>query len=314
VSESFTFTVPVAVPTNVVLLWPTASVATALGTERYIWQADTNAVWYELYVTRDSALFADRWFTLSNSVVDSATTNFAVDLKGHSPGVYQWWVRGWSPDGLGPWSRAGSFSLTNPLPPGAVTLLTPTNNATLATRFPQLSWSNSVPSADWFHVGMTRDNRWYVDQWIEGATNWTAATALPAGTYFWWVLQTYNSGGSGGFGLGSRDFTFTIPFAVPTNITLLSPLGGATTNSTQRYTWQADPAAVWYELYVARNGSTFADKWLMLTNSVVDGATNAFALDVSGHSAGRYQWWVRGWSPDGMGPWFGSLPFEIQAP
>ena len=310
VSEGFTFRVPIAVPTNVVLLSPTASVAPALETQRYTWKADPAAVWYELAVARNGALFADRWFTLSNSVVDSATGNFAVDLQGHSPGIYQWWVRGWSPDGLGPWSSAASFSLTNALPPGAVTLLSPTNYAVLGTRFPQLVWSNSFPPADSFHLLMARDDRLFFDQPVGGVTNWTVASPLSAGTYIWWV-QTRNSGG---FGPASRGFTFTIPFAVPTNITLLSPLGGVTTNPTQRYTWQADPAAIWYELYVARNGSTFADRWLLLTNSVADGATNAFGLDVSGHSPGRYQWWVRGWSPDGIGPWSGSLPFQVQAP
>jgi hypothetical protein len=98
---------------------------------------------------------------------------------------------------------------------------------------------------------------------------------------------------------------------VPTNIVQLSPTGGVAAGSTQRYTWKADAAATWYELYVLRNGSAFGDHWYTLTDSVVDSATGNFAVDMSGHTSGSYQWWVRGWGPDGVGPWSGNLSFLV---
>jgi hypothetical protein len=76
---------------------------------------------------------------------------------------------------------------------------------------------------------------------------------------------------------------------VPGAITPVSPSGSVATGSTQRYTWKADAASTWYELYVVRNGSAFGDHWYTLTNSVVDTATGNFAVDVSGHSTGTYQ-------------------------
>ena len=273
-------------------------------TQRYTWKADTHAVQYELYVTRNGSLFCDKWFTLSNSVVDSATGNFAVDVSGHSGGSYQWYVRGWGSSGLGPWSRPMNFSLGIP---GAVALLTPTNNASLSSRQPALTWSQSFPAATWFQLYVTRNGSTYLDQWIQGATNWTPTADLPAGSYSWWV-QTYSSGGLGPW---STNSTFTILSAVPAKMVLVSPRGSMAVNSTQRYTWKTDANATWYELYVTWNGSVFADKWFALSNSVVDSATGNFAVDVGGHVGGSYQYYVRGWSPDGFGAWSDPLGFSL---
>jgi hypothetical protein len=32
---------------------------------------------------------------------------------------------------------------------------------------------------------------------------------------------------------------------------------------------------------------------------------------VNGHVNGTYQWWVRGWGPDGYGQWSGNLTFQV---
>ena len=98
---------------------------------------------------------------------------------------------------------------------------------------------------------------------------------------------------------------------MPGALTLLSPSGSVAASSTQRYTWKADVAATWYELYVARNGSPFGDHWYTLTDSVVDTATGNFAVDVSVHGTGTYQWYVRGWGPDGLGTWSSSMTFQV---
>jgi len=91
---------------------------------------------------------------------------------------------------------------------------------------------------------------------------------------------------------------------------VISPTGSVNVSPTQRYTWQADPAAAWYELYITRNGAVFSDQWYAATNSVVDSTTGRFAVDVNGHGAGSYQWQVRGWSADGLGPWSAGLSFQ----
>ena len=133
------------------------------------------------------------------------------------------------------------------------------------------------------------------------------ASGLPGGTYTWYV-HPWNEVG---YGPWSTNSTFTIQTAVPSVITRVSPSGSVMAGSTQRYTWKADAAATWYELYVSSGGSVFCDQWYTLTNSVVDSTTGNFAVDVNGHGSGTYQWWVRAWGPDGYGPWGDSLSFRV---
>ena len=300
-SQGSSFTIPLNIPTVVTLLAPTGNAA-ASSTQRYTWKADSAAVWYELYISKDGAPFSDRWVTLANSSVDSATGNFALDVSGHAPGNYQWWVRGWSPDGIGPWSSAGSFSI------GAVSLLTPSNNAVLQTRQPVLAWTQSDPAGTWFHLYISHNGSAYLDQWIQGTTNWTASADMPGGDYTWWV-QSWSPAGAGPWSAGGA---FTIQTAIPSAITLISPAVSVPGNVVQRYTWKLDPAATLYELYIVRNGQLFYDQWIASTNSAVDSATGNFAVDVSGHSPGTYQWYVRGYSPDGLGVWSSVLIVQVQ--
>ena len=306
-STNSSFTIPVAIPTSIVLVSPAGSIP-AGPTQRYTWKADAAAVWYELYVIQNGKVLCDKWLTLNSSVVDSATGNFAVDVSGHTGGSYQWYVRGWSPDGLGQWSSMGSFTMSPPPPPGAVTLLAPANNANVLVRQPAFTWTASSPGASWYYLYVARNGGKYLDQWVQATTNWVVTSGLPGGTYTWSV-RPWNEAG---YGPSSTNSTFTIQTAAPGAITLVSPLGSVPAGSTQRYTWKADAAATWYELYVVRNGSAFGDHWYTLTDSVVDTATGNFAVDVSGHTSGNYQWYVRGWGPDGLGGWTTSLTFQIQ--
>src|ERR1017187_1822452 len=306
-STNSTFTIRTNVPGKIVLISPIGSAPPAT-TQLYTWQADAAATWYELYVAQNGQKLCDSWFSLSNSVAPSGSGDFAVTIGGHTGGSYQWYVRGWSPDGLGPWEPSpASYTMAAPLPPGPVTLLTPTNNAIVPVRQPEFTWTASSPAADWYDVYVARNGSKYVDQWVEGTTNWVPASGLPGGSYTWWV-HPWNAAG---YGPWSTNFTFTIKTAAPGAITLVSPSGSVAAGSTQRYTWKADVAATWYELYVSKSGGVFCDKWYTLSNSVVDSTTGNFAVDVDGHSTGTYQWWVRGWGPDGLGPWFSSLTFQV---
>ena len=297
-STASTFVIPLQMPGTVDPITPSVS-ANSSAVQRYTWTADPAATWYELIIDRNGAAFLDKWFALSNSVIDPATGDFAVDVSGHGMGAYQWRVRAWSPDGYGPWSTETAFNI------GAVTLLTPTNNASFLTGRPQLAWSQSDPTATWFYLWLNRDGSKYLDLWLEGATatNWAPAADLPAGTYTWWV-ETWNSSG---YGPWSQAGTFTVQ--VPGAITLVSPAANVAPAASQRYTWQADSLASWYELAIDKDGQSFFDQWFTLSNSVVNPATGQFAVDVSQRAMGTYQWRVRGWNSSGYGQWSGSQTF-----
>jgi hypothetical protein len=306
-STNATFTIPLAVLGALALVSPTGGSVPSSLKQLYTWQADAAATWYELYVVQNGQKLCDSWFTLSNSVAQSGSGDFAVEIWGHTGTNYQWWVRGWGADGLGPWSGPGSYTMPAVPPPGPVTLLTPANNANVLVRQPEFTWTASSPAASWYYVYVVRNGSKDLDQWVAGTTNWVPPAGLAGGNYSWWVLPWSEAG----YGSWSANSTFTIQTAMPGALTLVSPAGSVAAGSTQRYTWKADAAAIWYELYATRNGGVFCDKWYTLTNSVVDSATGNFAVDVSGHTGGSYQWWVRGWSPDGLGPWSSNLTFQV---
>ena len=186
-------------------------------------------------------------------------------------------------------------------------LLTPTNNATAALRMTEFTWTASSPAADWYYLYVVRNGTRFLDQWVAGTTNWVVTNGLPGGTYTWWVLP-WNAVGPGPW---STNFTFTIQPAVPCSITLKQPDLTPQPPGTVRYTWRSDPAATWYQLYVVQSGRVLCDKWFNSSISVVGSATGDFAVDVNGHTNGGYDWWVRGWGPDGLGTWSTNLTFQI---
>ncbi len=77
-----------------------------------------------------------------------------------------------------------------------VVLTTPQDGAILEDRRPQFSWSESTPAATKYYLWISRNGTNYLNKWIVGATNWVAPTALPAGTYTWWV-QSWSPAGYG---------------------------------------------------------------------------------------------------------------------
>jgi hypothetical protein len=182
---------------------------------------------------------------------------------------------------------------------GAVALAVPLDGASLQASPPQFSWSQSDLAATKYYLVLNRDGSQCLTQWIEGATNWTAPTALPAGNYTW-AVETWTESGNGPW---STNSSFTVPATLPSTIALLSPSGTAALNGTQRFTWTADPAATRYELRIERDGSSYFNRWFSLADSVMDGATGSFAVDLTGIGTGTYFWWVRGSSPAGDGPW-----------
>ncbi|HOX56116.1 MAG TPA: Ig-like domain-containing protein [Candidatus Paceibacterota bacterium] len=205
-----------------------------------------------------------------------------------------------------------SCTITQEAPvPGAVALAMPLDNATLQSARPQFSWTLSEPVAAKYLVSIDRDGSRYLEQWVEGATNWTASADLPTGNYTW-AVQACDAAGIGSW---STNSSFAVQATAPGNIVPLSPSGVVAVSGTQRLTWRADRAATSYEVYIERNGALFVNRWFTLTESVVDPTTGTFAVDVPGMGAGTYLWWVRGSSPAGTGPWSDRLKvFLYRAP
>jgi len=180
---------------------------------------------------------------------------------------------------------------------GAVALAVPLDGASLAAFPAQFSWAQADPVATKYNLVLNRDGSEYLTQWVEGATNWTGPTTLPAGDYTW-AVQTWTESSNGPW---STNSSFTVPAGLPNAIALVSPSGTATANGSQRFTWTVDPAATRYQLVIERDGSVYFDRWFEVVDSFVGSPT--FSVDLAGIGAGTYFWWVRGSSPAGDGPW-----------
>jgi hypothetical protein len=267
----------------------------------YAWYApDDYTSWYELLILTNNKTYSDTWHTVSPTDLQTSTngqlTQLDLTLKNQPSGVYSWRVRGWSSDGLGPWSTTMVF--TNRLAaPGTVTILTPASGAVISNSLPECSWQNNGnPTRNFVHL--IRNSSVYTTQWVDGATTWMPTNKLPAGNYTLWLVA-WNPDGYGKW----SSTSFTVPVRKPGKPVLLGPVGTNCDSSPMTYTWAADANATWYELAIVKNSSTIVDRWFASTASL-SSDPSVFEVDVpEQHGAGNYSWWVRGWSPDGYGAW-----------
>jgi hypothetical protein len=103
-----TFTIASNTPGQVALGSPSGAAAADF-TQTYTWQQDPYASWYELCVLRGNGLFLDEWFSVSQ--LNPSGGQLSIEVPNHKTGSYRWWVRGWSLDGMGPWSSANTFNI-----------------------------------------------------------------------------------------------------------------------------------------------------------------------------------------------------------
>jgi len=246
----------------------------------FMWNTGDHATYYQVYATRNRQEY------FSAFVAGNSTTTYQ-----HSAalqyGDYKWWLQSWNPDGSA-WSGSMDFMYGKVQPIGPQGLIT--------DRTPTLSW-DALAGATWYNVRLVRDGVPYDDRWVN-VTSWTPGADLPHGTYSWWVCAW---GPGMGIGPWSDQTTFTIERNPPAAIDLHSPTGGvAVTSASVDYQWGSDNHATWYQLWSGQNGIGFHQKWYSAA-TVVSGVTAT--VSVADHMWGEYQWYVRGWGPDGLGNW-----------
>ncbi|MCX7590677.1 MAG: immunoglobulin domain-containing protein [Kiritimatiellae bacterium] len=190
-SDAQSFFIPVAIPSRIAQIYPCGSVPTNRPT--FVWIEDEGATRYELRLNRGGS-------TYLKARVEADTQ--LLSPRELAVGLYKWWVRGWSPDGFGPWSTGMEFSygIPEPVCPAGVVS---------DTRSPEFVWND--PAADTgrrYCLQVTRNGRKYRTIWVEGGTSWVMDRELLPGNYAWWV-RTWSSSG---YGPWSRRVNFVIPF------------------------------------------------------------------------------------------------------
>jgi hypothetical protein len=62
---------------------------------------------------------------------------------------------------------------------------------------------------------------------------------------------------------------------------------------------------------VVKAGKIILDQWSSTTQSAINPNAGQYSADMSRFRNGNYTWWMRAWSPDGMGPWSKGMPFSL---
>lgn len=192
----------------------------------------------------------------------------------------------------------------NPPPPSAVEPIYPSGGETVDTRTPTLRWTPTGDTETWYRLVVRLDQVTYLDQWIQGV-EYDLSDELGPGSYHWQVHPWSPQG----FGPSSAIASFEVQAEIPGLPALLEPYDQQV-GSTLVYRWQVDPTATWYQFVTARGETEFHREWYHISELVVvDGVAE---ITVAEHQWGSYHWYIRGWGPEGMGPWAGAT-FEIDA-
>jgi len=284
-----TFTVTSAPPEAVTQIAPTGAIAS--GDATFAWSAARYATHYQLFVQRNG-----RKYSLQSLVGNTSTTYQHTATLAY--GDYSWWVQSWNPDGS-QWVGGMDFTYGIPQQTGP--------QGTVTDRTPQFTW-DAVAGATYYNVLLYRNNVAYDSKWVQ-ATSYTPAADLAHGAYQWWVRAWGPTVGIGGW---SDGLSFTIEKMLPNSVEPMSPTGGVTVAAgSVNYQWSADDHAVWYKLWSGRQGRTVVNKWY-LGADVVTGSTAS--VNEPGHGWGEYEWYVRGWGPDGYGKWSDGGEFNCGRP
>jgi hypothetical protein len=209
----------------------------------------------------------------------------------------------------------------------APTFLTTSGGDFPDARRPSFTWS-AMASATWYQIWINRNGQTYETRWVSGATTWTpSVNGLPGGSYQWWVRPWSPATGCGAW---AGPASFTISTAVPGELTQIAP-EEVQADRDLTYRWQKDENATWYRLFVGRGGAgIWHDKWFELSGtgeaaanpgganlgaakpiqSVPQGAIES-NLPTFQWAGGACEWWLRGWGPDGYGPWTGPKAFSV---
>lgn len=275
-------------PQKAVNLWTSDGSVATNRTPTLTWSDPLgNATWFRIYLQGPTGGVEDSW-------VQQAWYPVGTELPA---GTYSWWVYSMNLFGNGGWAGPSSFTIEHQLP-GAVAPSSPVGLQTAVDRRPQFSWQ-AAANASWYHLWVNRvGGGKYTEKWVQApATTWVLDVDFRGGDYEWWIAG-WNADGYGDWSTG---MLFSIPNSQPGVMELVSPTGGVSVaTGTVTYQWNADPRASWHELWCAQNGTTFADNWYRATG-IVSGPTAS--TTISGHGWGAYDWYVRGWGPDGMGDW-----------
>ncbi len=285
-SSAYKFTItPPAVPT---LTAPTG--ASSNMTPTFTWSASTDATHYDLWVNN----------TTTNQIQiirqQNITTTSYTSVSALPLGSYVAWVQAFDSTGNSAgWSSTLGFTITGPAAP---TLTAPTGTSTNA--LPTFTWTSTTGATryDLWVANLTTGQGQIIRQQNVATTSYTAAAALPAGSYDAWV-EAYN----GAIALGGWSTGLTFSIAAPAAPALTGPAAIITT-TTPTFTWNASTDATQYDVWA--NNTTTGQAQIVRQTVTTTSFTPAAALP-----RGQYVFWVRAGNAGSFGSWGSGASFLI---
>jgi hypothetical protein len=198
-------------------------------------------------------------------------------------------------------------------PPGPATLITPTG--TIEDNVPTFIW-HEVATATWYKLRVDHKiNGNVINTWFRAADICDGSTCeaapevtLDDGPHTWWV-QTWNDAG---YGPWSDGLSFVVGVCSLPDVPTLSSPTGVISDTTPTYTWNEDPLATWYYLWVDGPLGNIYRQWYR-AGDVCDGLT-CEVTPTEALGDGTYTWWLRAWNACGNGPWSPGVEFTLGEP
>lgn len=210
-SETWSFTITTQGPIPPTLVSPANGSTIGSNKPAFDWNDVNGAVMYELIVDNSSGFGSPEINQPSLSVSNYTAMSSLAD------GTYYWKVR--SKDNLGNWGAwSGAWNVTiKTVGPGAPTLVSPTDAGTTNDITPAFDWSDVSGAASYELI--VDNNSGFgspeIDQVSLTASNYTAASSLADGTYYWKVRCKDSVGN---WGAWSGVWSFIISTTVPTPV------------------------------------------------------------------------------------------------
>jgi hypothetical protein len=260
------------------------------------WNAVAGASTYRVQVSENS--------DCSSPFFDDTILSSSILL---SPGkTYYWRMNAKNAVGTGSWSAIWSFS-TVPAAPGAVTLVSPTDNAVNIPINTTVMW-NGLPGSSKYYWQISTDpqfNTFVKKDSSVTDTIGSCGTLFNDMTYFWRVRAS----NAGGAGIWSSVRKFTTIVAIPSMTVLKTPLAGDTIRiDSVELTWQKGTLKIdhfWVQCSSDSSFATFAqDSMVMDTVKVIRALQNNSGL-----------WWrVKAHNAAGWGDWSVKAVFKVIIP
>jgi hypothetical protein len=306
---------------------PSGTITDWAGLPTYSWLLAPGATWYRLYVLgAGPAPSVDQWFRAAD-ICGGAACSTTTDNR-LTVGAYTVYLQAYSPAGFGAWGGPFSFTLEAGGPPAMIAKNAPWQGATVTSAAVPFQWTRSAVATG-YALYLAGPGGW-VDYrtWAAPSTcptiTCSVSITVPQNGSYTWYLRGVNAWGGGPWGPddGGGDYgavTFSVAVPAPAQIIKLTPLGAVEPTGKIAFSWQPDPNAVAYELYVGGPGGWYDYRtWAAATYCSGPKCT----VELLAPANGAYTWYLRGQSAVGFGPWgpndaggdYGAASFSVRAP